>query len=165
LFGRFNFVLSPTPDNPERIEILDNWIEDNIVTLNIPELDNCLFAEGNTYTVQPVGRIRCHKLAAPKFMQLFAQWHAADLIDRVITCAGAFSPRLIRGSTSAKVDPICRTMHGVLRWTSTMGRIPANMSQSRSTPGDVCVSWSISRTRSASSGAAISSPSMECTSS
>src|SRR5262245_18571989 len=100
LFGRFNFELSPTPDNPERIEILDNWVEDNIVTLNIPELDNCLFAVDNTYTVQPIGRIQCHKLAAPKFTQLFAQWHAAGHIDRVITCAVAFNRRLVRGSTS-----------------------------------------------------------------
>jgi D-alanyl-D-alanine carboxypeptidase/Putative peptidoglycan binding domain len=101
LFGRFNFVPAPTPDNPEHIEIQDNWVENNIATINIPELDNCLFAEGNTYAVRPVGRIQCHKLAAPKFVQLFAQWHAAGLIDRVITCAGAFSPRLIRGSTTA----------------------------------------------------------------
>src|SRR5262249_2473740 len=102
LFGRFDFKWSPTPDNPERIEILNNWVEDNIVTLDIPELNNCLFAVGNTYHVSAVGRIECHKLAAPKFTQLFAAWRTANLIDRVITCAGAFNARLIRGSTSAK---------------------------------------------------------------
>jgi hypothetical protein len=101
LFGRFNFVLSPTPDNPERIEILDNWVGDNIVSLHIPELDKGLFADRNTYVVHAVGRIQCHKLAAPKFTELFAEWGKAKLIDRVITCAGAFSPRLIRGSTTA----------------------------------------------------------------
>jgi peptidoglycan hydrolase-like protein with peptidoglycan-binding domain len=100
LFGRFDFVHSPTPDNPERIEILHNWVADNIVTLDIPDLNNCLFAVGNTYVVRTVGRIQCHKLAAPKFAQLFAEWHKANLADRVITCAGAFNARLIRGSTT-----------------------------------------------------------------
>ena len=100
LFGRFDFVHSPTPDNPERIEILHNWVEDNIVSLDVPELNNCLFAVDNTYVVRAVGRIQCHKLAAPKFAQLFAEWRKAGLADRVITCAGAFNARLIRGSTT-----------------------------------------------------------------
>ena len=72
-----------------------------IVSLHIPQLDKCLFAQGNTYVVRAVGTIECHKLAAPKFAQLFADWEKAKLIDRVISCAGAFNPRLIRGSTTA----------------------------------------------------------------
>ena len=101
LFGRFNFKLAPEPDNPEHIDILDNWVDDNIVSLHIPQLDKCLFAQGNTFVVRAVGTIACHKLAAPKFTQLFAEWEKAKLIDRVISCAGAFNPRLIRGSTTA----------------------------------------------------------------
>jgi len=59
LFGRFNFKLAPEPDNPEHIDILDNWVDDNIVSLHIPQLDNCLFAQGNTFVVRAVGTIAC----------------------------------------------------------------------------------------------------------
>jgi hypothetical protein len=100
IFGRFEFRPAPTPDNPEAIEILDGWQEANIITIPIPELDNGLFAVGNTYVVRPIGRIACHRLAAPKFQQLFAEWRRANLIDRVITCAGAFNARLKRGATN-----------------------------------------------------------------
>jgi hypothetical protein len=100
IFGRFQFRAAPEPDNPEAIEILGGWQQQNIVTIHIPELDNSLFAVGNTYVVQPVGSISCHRLAAPKFQQLFSQWRSANLIDRVITCAGAFNARLKRGQTN-----------------------------------------------------------------
>jgi hypothetical protein len=30
--------------------------------VNIPELNNCLFAVGNTYVVRTAGSIECHKL-------------------------------------------------------------------------------------------------------
>lgn len=100
IFGKFNFRAAPEPGNPEAIEILDGWKEANIVAVPIPELDNGLFAVGNSYSVQPVGRISCHRLAAPKFQQLFVEWRRANLIDRVITCAGAFNARLKRGATN-----------------------------------------------------------------
>lgn len=101
-FGTFNFRPAPVPGNREAIEILDGWQEANIVTIRIPELDNGLFAADSGYVLKPIGRISCHRLAAPKFQQLFSEWRRANLIDRVITCAGAFNARLIRGQT----DPI-----------------------------------------------------------
>ena len=100
IFGKFKFRAAPQPDNPEAIEILEGWKEANIVTVPIPELDNCLFAVGSGYSLQPIGRISCHRLAAPKFQQLFTEWRRANLIDRVITCAGAFNARLKRGATN-----------------------------------------------------------------
>jgi peptidoglycan hydrolase-like protein with peptidoglycan-binding domain len=100
IFGTFKFRAAPEPGNPEAIEILDGWREQNIVTIPIPELDNCLFAVGNGYVLQPIGRITCHRLAVPKFQKLFSEWRSANLIDRVITCAGAFNARLKRGATN-----------------------------------------------------------------
>jgi hypothetical protein len=102
LFGRVDVRHVPTADNPERIEILHGWEAENIVTVRVPELDKCLFAGGPGAVVRPIGRIRCHRLAAPKFLQLFEAWAAAGLLDRVLTCAGVFNARLKRGATSPK---------------------------------------------------------------
>jgi hypothetical protein len=101
-FGRFEYRHAPLPDNPEYIEILDGWQAENIVTIDIPELDYCLYPAANTHAVRAVGRIECHRLAAPIFKRLFERWHEAGLIDRILTYDGAFNSRLKRGSKSAK---------------------------------------------------------------
>jgi peptidoglycan hydrolase-like protein with peptidoglycan-binding domain len=99
LFGRFDFSWTPEPRNPEHITIHGSWEADNIVSVHIPQLDNCLFDGDHGYVVATVGQIRCHKLAAPHVQALFAAWEGARLLDRVLTYNGAFVPRLKRGST------------------------------------------------------------------
>jgi hypothetical protein len=162
-FGRFNFKLAPEPDNPEHIDILDNWVDENVVTLDVPQLDKCPFADHKTYTVQAVGSIQCHKLAAPKFAQLFTEWEKAKLIDRVITCAGAFSSRLIRGSRTASRANLSNHAWGTA--------IDINDQQNQRTHVPVLLSARgctrelveiPAKLRSASIGAAISTPRTEC---
>jgi peptidoglycan hydrolase-like protein with peptidoglycan-binding domain len=99
LFGRFDFSWTPQSGNPEHITIHGNWEAENIVTVHIPQLDNCLFDGAHGYVVATVGMIRCHKLTAPRVQELFAAWEAAGLLDRVLTFNGAFVPRLKRGAT------------------------------------------------------------------
>lgn len=102
VFSAFEFRHSPTPTDPEHIEILNDWVAQNIVRLHIPQLDKGLFAAGRHYARREQGTISCHRLAAPSFLKLFQLWEKAGLIDRVLTCAGAFNARLKRGSTSPK---------------------------------------------------------------
>lgn len=102
LFTAFDFRHAPVPTNPERIEILNDWVARNIVRLHVPQLDKGLFAAGRHYVRREQGTINCHRLAAPSFLKLFKRWEEAGLIDRVLTCAGAFNARLKRGATSPK---------------------------------------------------------------
>lgn len=102
LFGKFEFRHAPTASNPERIEILGGWVAENIVEVHIPQMDKGLFAAGNHYARREVGKIHCHRKAAAAFQALFDRWEDAGLMDRVLTCAGAFNARLKRGATSAK---------------------------------------------------------------
>lgn len=91
VFGRFDYVASPRPDNPEAIRILGNWEAENIVSVPIPQLRRAL---GNGAPIS----MRFHKLAAEQLKGLWADWEAANLLDRVLTYDGAFVPRFIRGS-------------------------------------------------------------------
>lgn len=128
LFGKFRFRHAPTASNPERIEILDEWVEHNIVELHIPQLDKCLFAAGRNHVRRERGTIRCHKLAAPAFMKVFERWEEAGLMDRVLTCAGAFNARLKRGASSATHANLSNHSWGTAidlnAWENPLGHVP-----------------------------------------
>src|SRR5262245_6662247 len=93
VFGRFDFVAEPKPDNRENIRILGTWERDNIISVPIPQLRAALGARA------PMG-MRFHRLAAEQLKGLWADWERANLLNRVISYDGAFVPRFIRGSTS-----------------------------------------------------------------
>lgn len=91
VFGRFNYVSQPLPDNPENIKILGSWEDDNIIKVPIPQLRTALGA-GAPATM------RFHRAAAEQLKGLWAAWEQANLLDRILTYDGAFVPRFIRGS-------------------------------------------------------------------
>lgn len=128
LFGKFEFRHTPTASNPEQIEILNGWVQENIIELHIPQLDKCMFAAGRHYVRRDVGTIRCHRLAAAAFQRLFSRWEEAGLMDRVLTCAGAFNARLKRGASSAR--PVNLSNHSwgtaidINAWENPLGRLP-----------------------------------------
>jgi peptidoglycan hydrolase-like protein with peptidoglycan-binding domain len=93
VFGRFDFVPDPRPDNREHIRILGTWERDNIVNVPIPQLRAALGPRA------PTG-MRFHRLAAEQLKELWADWERANLLDRILTFDGAFVPRFIRGSTT-----------------------------------------------------------------
>lgn len=98
IFGEFKFRHTPTDTNPEHIDILDGWVEQNIIEVHIPQLDKCMFAAGRRYVRRDRGTIWCHRKAKPAFLMLFDRWEKAGLMDRVLTCAGVFNARLKRGA-------------------------------------------------------------------
>jgi hypothetical protein len=93
VFGKFNFVAEPKPDNRENIRILESWVQDNIVTVPIPQLRIAL---GPT---APSG-MRFHRLAADQLKGLWLDWEQANLLHRVLSFDGSFVPRFIRGSAT-----------------------------------------------------------------
>lgn len=100
LFGEFRFRYAPTPGRPQRIEILDDWVDDNIVRTVVPQLVGMVDRQISTPRLMNTGEILCHKLAAPRILALFSAWEAAKLTDKVLYYVGCFNPRLKRGTTN-----------------------------------------------------------------
>jgi peptidoglycan hydrolase-like protein with peptidoglycan-binding domain len=92
-FGAFPFVSAPAPDNPEAIRITSNWETENIVTVTVPQLRGVVGAPSN-------GTVRFHRLVAPRAVALFQAWDDAGLKGLILSYAGSFVPRFIRGSRS-----------------------------------------------------------------
>jgi hypothetical protein len=90
LFGAFGYEAAPSENNAEGIRILGDWVQQNIVSVAIPQL--MFFTDGRP--------IRLHRLAAPVFERFFAELERAGLSDSILQFGGAFVPRFIRGSRS-----------------------------------------------------------------
>lgn len=93
IFGRFAYRSAPRPDNPENIEITDDWEQDNIVKVSLPQLTGIKGAPAG-------GATRCHRLIAQQFKALWGEWQSAGLLTLVKTWDGMFVKRFVRGSTS-----------------------------------------------------------------
>jgi hypothetical protein len=101
LFGAFEFEPRPTPGNPERIEILGDWIDENIVSVNVPQLRGVGVPTGNG-TVASQGNVRFHSRAVNQLLALWSAWENEGLLGRVLTWGGAFEPRFVRGKATDK---------------------------------------------------------------
>ena len=88
LFGSFAFRHAPTPDNPERIEVTDNWARDNIVIANVPQL----------IAIKGSAKVAFHKKAKNQLEKLWKDWETAELLHLVLTWEGSYNPRFVRGS-------------------------------------------------------------------
>lgn len=84
MFGRYDYVSNPRPDNPEAIRILGTWENDNIVNVTIPQLRKALGSKG------PQGK-QFHRLAAKQLKGMWAAWEQANLLDRVTSYAAHLS--------------------------------------------------------------------------
>ena len=93
IFGSFNFVPAPTADNPEGVRILGRWERDNIVKVTIPQIQGIEGNYGRNY-------MWFHRLGAGQLRALWSAWEAAGLLDRILTYAGSFNARFVRGSTT-----------------------------------------------------------------
>lgn len=97
-FGCFNFLQRPLANRPDRESIVikgacdgsaPDWVARNIIDIAVPQM---------AHVTGYGGRVRCHRLVAPKIAALFAEWERQDLMHLVITYAGAFVARYVRGA-------------------------------------------------------------------
>jgi hypothetical protein len=88
VFGKFQFIHAPLPKNPENIRIIDDWESKNIVTVSIPQL----------VPIKGSDKVRFHKKGAQQLVKLWSDWEKAGLMPLVLTWAGSFVPRFVRGS-------------------------------------------------------------------
>lgn len=87
IFGTFTFVPAPVAGNPENIRITNNWVQQNIVTVTIPQLKA---VTGND-------AVQFHRLGADQLVKLWKDWQAADLLHHVNTYHGSYVARFVRG--------------------------------------------------------------------
>ena len=91
VFGKFSYIKSPTFGNPEAITIASDWINNNIISISIPQLQN---VQG----MPKSNKILVHSLIAPQMIKLFEEWHSLGLTYLIMSWGGAWAPRFIRGS-------------------------------------------------------------------
>ena len=70
--------------------VIADWRMENIIDLPIPQMK---FASGFS------GVMRCHRLAAPHILLLFARWEQLDLLHLIRRFDGAYVPRYKRGQS------------------------------------------------------------------
>ena len=122
VFGRFAYVSAPHPKNPEAIRITDGWVRANIVKVEIPQLVG-------VYGAPRDGGIYFHKLAADQVAGLFAAWEDAGLIDRVLSWAGSWVPRYIRGSRSVLSNHAFGSAFDINAPWNPLGATPADVGE------------------------------------
>jgi peptidoglycan hydrolase-like protein with peptidoglycan-binding domain len=87
LFGEFQYNRLSNGN----IKILGSWVADNIVTVEIPQLAGVEGAPSN-------GKIPFHRKGVDQLKGLFAEVERQGLKDLIISFAGSFVPRMVRGS-------------------------------------------------------------------
>jgi len=118
VFGRFRYVADPQPGNMEGIRILDNWEARNIVRVKIPQLVGVTGASRS-------GNVSFHRLAAEQLAGLWGAWEDAGLLDRVLTYAGSYNPRFIRGSRTTLSNHAFGTAFDINAAWNRLGTEPA----------------------------------------
>ncbi len=89
VFGDFKY--RPASKTGEGIVILGDWVKENITRVEIPQLKGVRGTQG-------AKSFFFHVKAAPKVQELFQAWEDAALTSAVLTWAGSWVPRFIRGS-------------------------------------------------------------------
>ena len=95
-FGPLEFVPQPTIKNPEAIRITNDWEQNNVKRVVIPELIGVKGA-------RPDGAVLFHAKCVSQLSRLWAAWQAAGLLPRVLTYDGAYNPRFVRGRAKEQI--------------------------------------------------------------
>jgi hypothetical protein len=122
IFGLFKYEPAPTPGNPEGIRVLDDWMSKNTVGITIPQLENVGYKPRNNIVLW-------HVKGRDQLKQLYQDWEAAGLLDRVLTWAGSYNPRFVRGSRTYLSNHAWATAFDInVPWNS-LGHEPARVGQ------------------------------------
>jgi hypothetical protein len=132
-FGKFRFVPAPSENGGDGISILDNWAEDNIIKVPIPQLASSNILNGSldvpkSYTTTN-SFIKFNKNGADQLQQLWQDWEVAGLLDRIQTFDGAFVARYIRKTQDRNPRPLSNHSWGTAfdinyEW-NRLGKVPA----------------------------------------
>ena len=92
IFGEIKFRPNPTKTNPEGIIITNDFESKHIKTISLPALSKA--------TDGAFKSMRFHKACEYQLVKMFERFEKENLHTRILSFAGAFYPRFIRGSRS-----------------------------------------------------------------
>jgi hypothetical protein len=90
LFGKIEFVENPSKTNPEGIKITNDFESKKIVKVDLPALSKA--------TNGAFKSMRFHEECEYQLVKMFERFEKENLHTRILSYAGAFFPRFIRGS-------------------------------------------------------------------
>lgn len=115
IFGKFAYKSKPLPQNPEHIEVTDNWAKQNIVKLSIPQL----------IPIKGSDTVYFHKKAKKQMEKLWKDWEDAGLLHLVLTWEGSYIPRFVRGSRTVLSNHAFGSAFDINYTWNKLGAIPA----------------------------------------
>lgn len=117
LFGKIQFIPAPTKDNPEGIKITNDFESKNIVRVNLPALSK---ATGGKFTA-----MRWNKGCEYQLVKFFERLEKENLHTKILSFAGAFYPRFIRGSRTQLSNHSWGTAFDCNVPQNGLGKVPA----------------------------------------
>ena len=121
IFGKIEYVARPTRTNPEGIVITNNFESQNIIKVNLPALSK---ATNGAFT-----SMRWHKDCDYQLVKFFERLEKENLHTRILSYAGAYFPRFIRGSRSQISNHSWGTAFDINVPENGLGKVPALMGQ------------------------------------
>jgi len=118
VFGKFSYIAAPTKSNPEAIKITDNWADDNIVSITIPQLKGIVGAPNGCV-------VQVHKNVSTQLQETFKEWESACLLNKVKSWGGTWVPRFIRGSRTTLSNHAWGTAFDINVPWNMLGTVPA----------------------------------------
>ncbi|MFH1656155.1 MAG: M15 family metallopeptidase [Candidatus Nealsonbacteria bacterium] len=122
IFGKYSYVILEKGN----IRITDNWRKENIVRIKIPQL---IGKSVGTKGVLKSGNVYFHKLVAGQVQSLFTAWEKEGLIKLILSWAGSFVPRMVRGSNTTLSNHAFGTAFDINVSQNWIGAIPAHIGE------------------------------------
>jgi hypothetical protein len=129
IFGEFDYTphYARTADG-EEFTVKGNWAEENIVTVEIPQLVGVPFYYP-TNDEKCTGRVTMHKLAVPVFRKFFEAAEEHGLLPLIRTYDGCYNPRFQRGTHDRISNHAFGTAIDLNGYANGQGRKPAAMGE------------------------------------
>lgn len=121
LFGEFEYRKIGTRGD---IQILGDWVKENVTRVYIPQLAG-VATDGGTFK----GHVQWHKKGEEQLKRAFAEVEAAGLANKILTYAGSFVPRMVRGSLTSPSNHAWATAFDINAQWNWLGDEPAKKNQ------------------------------------
>jgi hypothetical protein len=121
LFGKFSYVADPIKGSPENIKITDNWVKNNISSVNIKQLIG--------KTGCKTGSVLLHKKCIKQVVDFFDALEKEKLNKKIITFDGAWVPRFVIGSKTNLSNHSWGTAFDINAGFNPLGVVPKEIGQ------------------------------------
>lgn len=121
IFGEIRFIDAPTKLNPEGIKIINDFESKNIIKVNLPALSKATNGQYNS--------MRFHKECEYQLVKMFERFEKENLHTKILSFAGAFFPRFIRGSRTQLSNHSWGTAFDINVPQNGLGKTPAMIGQ------------------------------------